>query len=126
MRSDCVRCCTRLLPSLHRFQRDSVGSFATCKRDDAREVRRRGLTDNIKLSTGRSREIELCSGVPAHSRRTRTVAAIALFPANAQRHCRAASVENDAEQLRVAYLVLRRLENLLQSINDEQTPDASF
>ncbi|XPE60527.1 hypothetical protein ACNKHT_19945 [Shigella flexneri] len=29
--------------------------------------------------------------------------------------------ENDAEQLRVAYLFLRRLENLLQSINDEQT-----
>ncbi|MEX8986522.1 bifunctional glutamine synthetase adenylyltransferase/deadenyltransferase, partial [Salmonella enterica] len=29
--------------------------------------------------------------------------------------------ENDVAQLRVAYLFLRRLENLLQSINDEQT-----
>ncbi|MDX7178657.1 hypothetical protein SJ258_27560, partial [Klebsiella pneumoniae] len=29
--------------------------------------------------------------------------------------------DTDAEQLRAAYLYLRRLENLLQSINDEQT-----
>ncbi|WP_213704347.1 [protein-PII] uridylyltransferase family protein, partial [Klebsiella aerogenes] len=29
--------------------------------------------------------------------------------------------EGDAAQLREAYLFLRRLENLLQSINDEQT-----
>ncbi|MBZ2401203.1 [protein-PII] uridylyltransferase family protein, partial [Erwinia amylovora] len=29
--------------------------------------------------------------------------------------------EGDAEKLRAAYLWLRRLENLLQSINDEQT-----
>lgn len=34
--------------------------------------------------------------------------------------------ENDAEQLRVAYLFLRRLENLLQSINDEQTQTLFF
>lgn len=68
-----------------------IQSLRNMKGMIAREVRRRGLTDNIKLGAGGIREIEFIVGIPAHSRRARTVAAIALFTANAQRHCRAAS-----------------------------------
>ncbi len=69
-----------------------IQSLRNMKGMIAREVRRRGLTDNIKLGAGGIREIEfIVQGIPAHSRRARTVAAIALFTANAQRHCRAAS-----------------------------------
>ena len=58
----------------------------------AREVRRRGLTDNIKLGAGGIREIEFIVQVFQLIRGGRElVAAIALFTANAQRHCRAAS-----------------------------------
>ncbi|VFT67416.1 bifunctional glutamine-synthetase adenylyltransferase/deadenyltransferase [Escherichia coli] len=68
-----------------------IQSLRNMKGMIAREVRRRGLTDNIKLGAGGIRELNYRPGIPAHSRRARTVAAIALFTANAQRHCRAAS-----------------------------------
>ncbi|MEX9250730.1 bifunctional glutamine synthetase adenylyltransferase/deadenyltransferase, partial [Salmonella enterica] len=83
----------------------------------------RGLKDNIKLGAGGIREIEfivqvfqLIRGGREPSLQSRSllptldaIAALHLLP------------ENDVAQLRVAYLFLRRLENLLQSINDEQT-----
>ena len=100
-----------------------IQSLRNMKGMIAREVRRRGLKDNIKLGAGGIREIEfivqvfqLIRGGREPSLQSRSllptlgaIAALHLLP------------ENDAEQLRVAYLFLRRLENLLQSINDEQT-----
>ncbi|WP_077674618.1 bifunctional [glutamate--ammonia ligase]-adenylyl-L-tyrosine phosphorylase/[glutamate--ammonia-ligase] adenylyltransferase [Salinivibrio proteolyticus] len=88
-----------------------------------REVRRRGLTDNIKLGAGGIREIEfiaqsfqLIRGGREPSLRQRglleTLAALdelELLPAN------------DVAQLKAAYLYLRRVENLLQAIDDKQT-----
>lgn len=68
-----------------------IQSLRNMKGMIAREVRRRGLTDNIKLGAGGIREIEFIVRIPAYSRRARAVAAIALFTANAQRYCRAAS-----------------------------------
>ncbi|MEG1211131.1 MAG: bifunctional [glutamate--ammonia ligase]-adenylyl-L-tyrosine phosphorylase/[glutamate--ammonia-ligase] adenylyltransferase [Leclercia sp.] len=100
-----------------------IQSLRNMKGMIAREVRRRGLKDNIKLGAGGIREIEfivqvfqLIRGGREPSLQSRsllpTLAAIAqlnLLP------------EGDALILREAYLYLRRLENLLQSINDEQT-----
>ncbi|HCD1256288.1 bifunctional [glutamate--ammonia ligase]-adenylyl-L-tyrosine phosphorylase/[glutamate--ammonia-ligase] adenylyltransferase [Citrobacter sp. ANG330] len=100
-----------------------IQSLRNMKGMIAREVRRRGLKDNIKLGAGGIREIEFIVQVfqlirggrePSLQSRSllptlRAIAALHLLP------------ENDAEQLRLAYLFLRRLENLLQSINDEQT-----
>lgn len=100
-----------------------IQSLRNMKGMITREVRRRGLRDNIKLGAGGIREIEfivqvfqLIRGGREPSLQSRsllpTLAAIAqlnLLP------------EGDAQTLREAYLFLRRLENLLQSINDEQT-----
>lgn len=100
-----------------------IQSLRNMKGMIAREVRRRGLKDNIKLGAGGIREIEfivqvfqLIRGGREPSLQSRSllptlsaIAALHLLP------------ENDVEQLRQAYLFLRRLENLLQSINDEQT-----
>ncbi|MBN6044585.1 bifunctional [glutamate--ammonia ligase]-adenylyl-L-tyrosine phosphorylase/[glutamate--ammonia-ligase] adenylyltransferase [Citrobacter sp. ku-bf4] len=100
-----------------------IQSLRNMKGMIAREVRRRGLKDNIKLGAGGIREIEfivqvfqLIRGGREPSLQSRSllptlsaIAALHLLP------------ENDADQLRQAYLFLRRLENLLQSINDEQT-----
>ncbi|EHG7610617.1 bifunctional [glutamate--ammonia ligase]-adenylyl-L-tyrosine phosphorylase/[glutamate--ammonia-ligase] adenylyltransferase [Citrobacter sedlakii] len=100
-----------------------IQSLRNMKGMIAREVRRRGLKDNIKLGAGGIREIEfivqvfqLIRGGREPSLQSRAllptlqaIAALHLLP------------DNDASQLRSAYLFLRRLENLLQSINDEQT-----
>lgn len=100
-----------------------IQSLRNMKGMIAREVRRRGLKDNIKLGAGGIREIEfivqvfqLIRGGREPSLQSRSllptldvIAALHLLP------------ENDVAQLRAAYLFLRRLENLLQSINDEQT-----
>ena len=100
-----------------------IQSLRNMKGMIAREVRRRGLKDNIKLGAGGIREIEFIVQVfqlirggrePSLQSRSllptlRAIAALHLLQ------------ESDAEQLRQAYLFLRRLENLLQSINDEQT-----
>ena len=81
------------------------------------------MTDNIKLGAGGIREIEfivqvfqLIRGGREPSLQSRSL--LPTLSAIAELHLLS---ENDAEQLRVAYLFLRRLENLLQSINDEQT-----
>lgn len=88
----------------------------------AREVRR-GLKDNIKL------------GAVVFVKSNLSCRYSSLFAVGVSRHCNPARClptlsainalhllsDTDAEQLRAAYLYLRRLENLLQSINDEQT-----
>ncbi len=100
-----------------------IQSLRNMKGMIAREVRRRGLKDNIKLGAGGIREIEFIVQVfqlirggrePSLQRRSLlpTLSAIAAL------HL---LTEEDAAALREAYLYLRRLENLLQSINDEQT-----
>ncbi|WLI75742.1 bifunctional [glutamate--ammonia ligase]-adenylyl-L-tyrosine phosphorylase/[glutamate--ammonia-ligase] adenylyltransferase [Kosakonia sp. H02] len=100
-----------------------IQSLRNMKGMIAREVRRRGLKDNIKLGAGGIREIEFIVQVFQLIRGGREPAlqSRSLLPTLAaidQLHLLA---EGDAPQLRDAYLWLRRLENLLQSINDEQT-----
>jgi len=89
----------------------------------AREVRRRGLKDNIKLGAGGIREIEFIVQVFQLIRggREPTLQGRSLLPTLDAIDALHLLPEGEAQQLHDAYLFLRRLENLLQSINDEQT-----
>ena len=100
-----------------------IQSLRNMKAMIAREVRRRGLKDNIKLGAGGIREIEFIVQVFQLIRggRERTLQLRSLLPT-----LKAIAELNllsplQVTQLHDAYLFLRRLENLLQSINDEQT-----
>ncbi len=85
--------------------------------------RRRGLKDNIKLGAGGIREVEFIVQVFQLIRggREPMLQQRALLPTLAAIEELHLLPEGDAQRLREAYLFLRRLENLLQSINDEQT-----
>ncbi|MFI0488225.1 MAG: bifunctional [glutamate--ammonia ligase]-adenylyl-L-tyrosine phosphorylase/[glutamate--ammonia-ligase] adenylyltransferase [Yersinia sp. (in: enterobacteria)] len=100
-----------------------IQSLRNMKGMIAREVRRRGLKDNIKLGAGGIREIEFITQVFQLIRGGReprlqeqallptlqAVAALGLLP------------EQQVTALSDSYLFLRRLENLLQAIADEQS-----
>ncbi|MDA5544015.1 bifunctional [glutamate--ammonia ligase]-adenylyl-L-tyrosine phosphorylase/[glutamate--ammonia-ligase] adenylyltransferase [Yersinia rochesterensis] len=100
-----------------------IQSLRNMKGMIAREVRRRGLKDNIKLGAGGIREIEFITQVfqlirggrePRLQQRAllptlQAVAELGLLP------------EQQVAALSGSYLFLRRLENLLQAIGDEQT-----
>ena len=91
----------------------------------AAEVRRRELADNIKLGPGGIREAEFIvqalqlvrgGSEPAlQSRELQTVLPLLV----SERGLSAA----DAEEIRQAYRYMRRLENFIQAIRDEQTHD---
>lgn len=100
-----------------------IQSLRNMKGMIAREVRRRGLHDNIKLGAGGIREIEFIVQVFQLIRGGRETAlqSRALLPTLATIAERHLLPQEDADALRDAYLFLRRLENLLQSINEEQT-----
>lgn len=101
----------------------AIESLRRMKSMISTEVRRRGLSNNIKLGAGGIREIEfiaqsfqLIRGGRDPSLRGRgifqTMAAIktlGLMPAQ------------EVDELMLAYAYLRRLENILQAINDKQT-----
>ncbi|MEB6380884.1 bifunctional [glutamate--ammonia ligase]-adenylyl-L-tyrosine phosphorylase/[glutamate--ammonia-ligase] adenylyltransferase [Leclercia adecarboxylata] len=100
-----------------------IQSLRNMKGMIAREVRRRGLKDNIKLGAGGIREIEFIVQVFQLIRggREPSLQSRSLLPTLAAIAQLNLLAEGDAQILRDAYLFLRRLENLLQSINDEQT-----
>ncbi|MDV5353794.1 bifunctional [glutamate--ammonia ligase]-adenylyl-L-tyrosine phosphorylase/[glutamate--ammonia-ligase] adenylyltransferase [Enterobacter asburiae] len=100
-----------------------IQSLRNMKGMIAREVRRRGLKDNIKLGAGGIREIEFIVQVFQLIRGGREPAlqSRSLLPTLAAIDQLHLLPVGDADKLRAAYLWLRRLENLLQSINDEQT-----
>ena len=100
-----------------------IQSLRNMKGMITREVRRRGLKDNIKLGAGGIREIEFIVQVFQLIRggREPTLQSRSLLPTLKAIETLNLLSETDAQALREAYLFLRRLENLLQSINDEQT-----
>ncbi|WP_330984935.1 MULTISPECIES: bifunctional [glutamate--ammonia ligase]-adenylyl-L-tyrosine phosphorylase/[glutamate--ammonia-ligase] adenylyltransferase [Enterobacterales] len=100
-----------------------IQSLRNMKGMISREVRRRGLKDNIKLGAGGIREIEFIVQVFQLIRGGREPAlqGRSLLPTLEAIDNLHLLPEGEAAQLREAYLFLRRLENLLQSINDEQT-----
>ena len=100
-----------------------IQSLRNMKSMIAREVRRRGLKDNIKLGAGGIRETEFIVQVFQLIRggRERSLQLRSLLPtlkAIGELNLLPAAQLGELEG---AYLFLRRLENLLQSINDEQT-----
>ncbi|MEX3018162.1 bifunctional [glutamate--ammonia ligase]-adenylyl-L-tyrosine phosphorylase/[glutamate--ammonia-ligase] adenylyltransferase [Kluyvera sp. STS39-E] len=100
-----------------------IQSLRNMKGMITREVRRRGLKDNIKLGAGGIREIEFIVQVFQLIRggREPSLQSRSLLPTLSAIEALHLLSETDALALREAYLFLRRLENLLQSINDEQT-----
>ncbi len=100
-----------------------IQSLRNMKGMIAREVRRRGLKDNIKLGAGGIREIEFIVQVFQLIRggREPSLQGRALLPTLESIDALHLLPESEAQLLHDAYLFLRRLENLLQSINDEQT-----
>ena len=100
-----------------------IQSLRNMKGMIAREVRRRGLKDNIKLGAGGIRETEFIVQVFQLIRggRERSLQLRSLLPTLQAIGELALLSSAQVEHLRGAYLFLRRLENLLQSINDEQT-----
>lgn len=100
-----------------------IQSLRNMKGMITREVRRRGLKDNIKLGAGGIREIEFIVQVFQLIRggREPSLQSRSLLPTLAAIEALNLLSSTDAQALREAYLFLRRLENLLQSINDEQT-----
>ncbi|TCP95086.1 glutamate-ammonia-ligase adenylyltransferase [Cricetibacter osteomyelitidis] len=100
-----------------------IQSLREMKGKIEREVRRRGLTDNIKLGAGGIREIEFIVQVFQLIRGGREVrlqqhSLLKLLPVIAELELITPQQKNDLLQ---AYLFLRRTENVLQAINDEQT-----
>ncbi|SNY65640.1 bifunctional [glutamate--ammonia ligase]-adenylyl-L-tyrosine phosphorylase/[glutamate--ammonia-ligase] adenylyltransferase [Enterobacter sp. CC120223-11] len=100
-----------------------IQSLRNMKGMIAREVRRRGLKDNIKLGAGGIREIEFIVQVFQLIRggREPSLQGRSLLPTLDAIETLHLLPAGEAQQLHDAYLFLRRLENLLQSINDEQT-----
>lgn len=91
----------------------------------AAQVKRRDLADNVKLGPGGIREAEfivqalqLVRGGSETSLQCRELQTVLPLLVN-DRGISAA----DAEEIRVAYRFLRRLENFIQAIRDEQTHD---
>lgn len=100
-----------------------IQSLRNMKGMIAREVRRRGLKDNIKLGAGGIREIEFITQVFQLIRGGREPAlqGRSLLP-TLQAVGELGLLESEqVRALSAAYLFLRRLENLLQAIGDQQT-----
>lgn len=100
-----------------------IQSLREMKSKIEREVRRRGLTDNIKLGAGGIREIEFIVQVFQLIRGGRETnlqhhELLKLLPEIEQLGL--ISTEQ-REHLQQAYLFLRRVENVLQAIDDKQT-----
>lgn len=117
--------CAMLRPFVFRRYIDFsvIQSLRNMKGMIAREVRRRGLTDNIKLGAGGIREIEFIVQVFQLIRggREPQLQSRSLLPTLEVIDQLNLLPAEEVVKLREAYLYLRRLENLLQSINDEQT-----
>ncbi len=100
-----------------------IQSLREMKGKIEREVRRRGLADNIKLGAGGIREIEFIVQVFQLIRGGREVALqqhalLNLLPEIEKLQLLTAQQRQDLTQ---AYLFLRRVENVLQAIDDKQT-----
>lgn len=100
-----------------------IQSLRNMKGMIAREVRRRGLKDNIKLGAGGIREIEFITQVFQLIRggREPRLQGRSLLPTLQAVATLELLTHQEVEQLSRSYLFLRRLENLLQAIADQQT-----
>lgn len=118
---------TTLQPFIYRRYLDySVfGSLRDMKQGIRREVRRKGLEDNIKLGRGGIREIEFVVQAYQLIRggREPVLRNRALRPTLAATAEQGHLEPEDADRLAAAYDFLRRLENRIQGLYDAQTHD---
>lgn len=100
-----------------------IQSLRNMKGMIAREVRRRGLKDNIKLGAGGIREIEFITQVFQLIRggREPSLQGHSLLPTLQATAELGLLTTQQVTALTRSYLFLRRLENLLQAIADQQT-----
>ncbi|WP_426506378.1 bifunctional [glutamate--ammonia ligase]-adenylyl-L-tyrosine phosphorylase/[glutamate--ammonia-ligase] adenylyltransferase [Serratia proteamaculans] len=100
-----------------------IQSLRNMKGMIAREVRRRGLKDNIKLGAGGIREIEFITQVFQLIRGGREPAlqGRSLLPTLQAVGELGLLEPQQVQAMSASYLFLRRLENLLQAIADQQT-----
>ncbi|ERK09940.1 Glutamate-ammonia-ligase adenylyltransferase [Serratia fonticola AU-AP2C] len=100
-----------------------IQSLRNMKGMIAREVRRRGLKDNIKLGAGGIREIEFITQVFQLIRggREPSLQGRSLLPTLQAVGELGLLTAQQVAELSDGYLFLRRLENLLQAIADQQT-----
>ena len=101
----------------------AIQALRDMKHKIEREVRRRGLVDNIKLGAGGIREVEFIVQVFQLIRGGREIALQAhsllqILPTLSHLELLTA---HQVTQLRAAYIALRRIENVLQAIDDKQT-----
>ncbi|MBD2795824.1 bifunctional [glutamate--ammonia ligase]-adenylyl-L-tyrosine phosphorylase/[glutamate--ammonia-ligase] adenylyltransferase [Xenorhabdus sp. 18] len=101
----------------------AIQSLRNMKGMIEREVRRRGLKENIKLGAGGIREIEFITQVFQLIRggREPSLQSRSLLPTLKAIGDLALLPPEPLQQLEESYLFLRRFENLLQSIRDQQT-----
>ncbi|OAT33698.1 bifunctional [glutamate--ammonia ligase]-adenylyl-L-tyrosine phosphorylase/[glutamate--ammonia-ligase] adenylyltransferase [Proteus myxofaciens] len=100
-----------------------IQSLRNMKSMISREVRRRGMIDNIKLGAGGIREIEFIAQVfqlIRGGREPELQSNSLLIVLNAINKLELLTQE-ETQKLIDCYLFLRRVENLLQSIEDKQT-----
>lgn len=100
-----------------------IQSLRDMKNKIEREVRRRGLVDNIKLGAGGIREIEFIVQVFQLMRGGREIRLqqhelLKLLPEIERLQLLTTTQRQDLQN---AYLFLRRVENVLQAIDDKQT-----
>ncbi|WP_241574502.1 bifunctional [glutamate--ammonia ligase]-adenylyl-L-tyrosine phosphorylase/[glutamate--ammonia-ligase] adenylyltransferase [Rosenbergiella nectarea] len=114
-----------LRPFIYRRYIDfsAIQSLRTMKGKIHREVRRRGLKNNIKLGAGGIRECEFIVQVFQLIRggRERALQTRSFLTALQSIETLGLLPREQAQALHSGYLFLRRLENLLQSIGDQQT-----
>ncbi|WP_163934102.1 bifunctional [glutamate--ammonia ligase]-adenylyl-L-tyrosine phosphorylase/[glutamate--ammonia-ligase] adenylyltransferase [Paraferrimonas sp. SM1919] len=101
----------------------AIESLRKMKASIAQELRRRNLKHNIKLGSGGIREVEFIvqSLQLIRGGREPKLRRQSLFAAMKQLISHGMYPETDMAQLLDSYLLLRRLENLLQGIDDKQT-----
>ena len=100
-----------------------IQSLREMKGKIEREVRRRGLKDNIKLGAGGIREVEFIVQVFQLIRGGREISLqqhslLKILPEITKLGL---ITEQQFHDLHESYIFLRRVENILQAINDQQT-----
>ncbi|EGM70958.1 glutamate-ammonia-ligase adenylyltransferase [Shewanella sp. HN-41] len=101
----------------------AIESLRKMKQLIAQEVRRRQLTDNIKLGAGGIREVEFVvqSFQLIRGGREPSLRQQSLFGAMDTLYSLGQFEYLAVDELKHSYLLLRRVENLLQAIDDKQT-----
>jgi glutamate-ammonia-ligase adenylyltransferase len=101
----------------------TIAALRDLKAQIEQQVRRKGMSANIKLGSGGIREIEfivqvlqlIYGGKHPHLQQRSLLAALAEL---VQQKCIS---QGDAEALRTSYLFLRKLEHAIQALQDKQT-----